>query len=71
MAPLTSKQLDSLRELADQDVFTWIMEAVAEKITAEWKAGEDAEAREAAHSKFMALRDVRREIRSLIGKTDG
>lgn len=67
---LTQKQLETLQELADQDVFTWIMETVGDTITNEWKAGTDVEAREQAHAKFLALRDVRRQIRKLIGRND-
>ena len=67
---LTAKQIEMLKELADQDVFTMIMETVGDSITQEWRAGTDVEARELSHAKFMALRDVRRQIRKLVGAKD-
>ena len=70
MERLTPKQIELLRELSDQDVFGVIFENIEALIANEWRAGNDLEAREAAHAKHQVLRDVRRQIRSLIQGTD-
>ncbi len=68
---MTSKQTSLLRELVEGGGVAEIFDSVTEAITTEWRQGEDAADREASYAKLMALRDVRREIRKLIGADDG
>jgi hypothetical protein len=67
---LTRKQSDLLQQLVEADGLDAIMETVSDRITAEWRAADNLGTREQAHAKYMALRDVRREIRKLIGTND-
>lgn len=68
---LTSKQLDLLRDFSEAGGIDEVFGAVELVIGSAWRTGETVEARELAHAKYLALRDVRREIRKLIGATDG
>ncbi len=68
---LTQKQHDLLRELSENGGIDEIFGNVELVIGAEWRKGVDVDAREMIHAKYLALRDVRREIRKLIGADDG
>lgn len=69
--PLTQKQNDLLRELAENGGIDEIFGNVELVLGTEWRKGADVEARELAHAKWLALGMVRREIRKLIGADDG